>query len=108
MTVVGVTLDPKISLGQAIQIILLIFGIALAWGNADSRITANERGLERVDASRLEDKASSLERDAKQDATMTVLTKDYNTMALVLEGIRVDVGYLRRNVEDTKRAAASP
>jgi hypothetical protein len=28
-------------------------------------------------------------------------------MALTLEGIRVDVGYLRRNVEEAKRTAVA-
>lgn len=108
MTVGGVSLDPKVSLGHLIQIVTLIVVVTLAWGNADGRISANALETERSNAAITEVKAASLERDNKQDINISVLTRDYNAMALVLEGIRIDVGYLRRNVEDTKRAAVSP
>lgn len=108
MTIGGVSLDPKVSLGNLIQIVTLIVVVTLAWGNADSRISANEREVERNNALRIEDKAASLERDSKQDTNISVLTRDYNAMALVLEGIRIDVGYLRRNAEEAKRMSASP
>ncbi len=98
MTVGGIELDKKISFGQIVQIILLLLGGAVAWTNLDNRVTSNEKAV-------LENKASSLERDARQDESISELTKDRNAMAIILEGIRVDVGYLRRNVEETKRTA---
>jgi|SRR5215217_2626593 len=98
MTVGGIQIDKKISFGQIIQIVLLLVTVVLAWGNLDNRVTSNEKAT-------LEVKASSLERDAKQDASIADLTKGYNAMNIVLEGIRIDVGYLRRNVEDAKRTA---
>lgn len=98
MTVGGVEIDKKISLGHILQIMLLLIGGVTAWVNLDNRVSSNERTT-------LEAKASSLERDSRQDASIAELTKDRNAMAIVLEGIRVDVGYLRRNVEETKRTA---
>lgn len=98
MTVGGVEIDKKISLGHILQIALLLIGGVVAWVNLDNRVSSTE-------TRRLEDKASALERDARQDASISELTKDRNEMAIVLEGIRVDVGYLRRNVEETKRTA---
>lgn len=105
MTVAGVQIEPRVTWGQIVQIGMMLVAIVLAWGNADSRISANEREITIVDKGRVEDKASTLERDARQDAAIADLTKSYNTLNLTLEGIRVDVGYLRRNVEDTKRTA---
>lgn len=106
MTVGGVQIEPKVTWGQIFQVGALLVAIVMAWGNADSRISANEREVAIVDKGRVEDKATSLERDARQDASLSELTRSYNTLNLTLEGIRVDVGYLRRQVEDTKRAAA--
>lgn len=105
MTVGGVQIEPKVTWGQIVQIGLLLITIVLAWGNADSRISANEREITIVDRDRVGDKAATLERDAAQDAAIADLTRSYNTLNLVLEGIRVDVGYLRRNVEDVKSSA---
>lgn len=98
MTIGGIQIEPKVTWGQIFQIGAVLVAIALAWGNADSRISANERAT-------LDVKASSLERDARQDQDIAELIKDRNAMAITLEGIRIDVGYLRRNVEETKRTA---
>ncbi len=98
MTVVGVEIDKKISLGHILTIGTILFSVIVGWVNLDNRVTANEKETLSV-------KAGSLERDARQDASISALTQDYNAMAIVLEGIRVDVGYLRRNVEETKRTA---
>jgi hypothetical protein len=100
MTVGGVEIDRKISLGHLLTIGTIVVGIIMGWANLDNRVTANEKAT-------LEAKASSLERDAKQDANIADLTRSYNQMALTLEGIRVDVGYLRRNVEEAKRTAVA-
>jgi len=102
MTVGGVTIDPKISVGQVLQICLLIFGIALAWGDANSRIGLNAAEIDRVDKSRLEDKAESLSRDAKQDALMAELTKIANTLDKTINEVRIDANYTRRHIEELK------
>lgn len=98
MTAGGVEIEWKVSLGQLITIASVIAGIAISWSNLDGRVTANEKAT-------LDVKAAALERDVRQDQDIAELIKDRNAMAIVLEGIRVDVGYLRRNVEETKRTA---
>lgn len=102
MTVGGVTIDPKISVGQVLQICLLIFGIALAWGDANSRIGLNAAEIDRVDKNRLEDKAESLSRDAKQDQLMAELTKIANTLDKTINEVRIDASYTRRHIEELK------
>ncbi len=98
MTVGGIEVDAKISLGHILTVGTVIVGIIMSWSNLDNRVSANEKETLSV-------KAAALERDAKQDAAISELDKSYNAMNLTLEGIRVDVGYLRRNVEETKRTA---
>lgn len=98
MTIGPVEIDPKVSIGHILTILTVFVGIIFGWANLDNRVTANEKET-------LTAKAASLERDARQDASIADLTKSYNAMALIMEGVRVDVGYLRRNVEETKRIA---
>lgn len=100
MTVGGVEIDPKISLGHLLTILSVAVGVIWGYANLNSRVEANEKET-------LEVKAASLERDVKQDASIADLTKSYNQMALVLEGIRIDVGYLRRSTEEAKRLSGN-
>jgi hypothetical protein len=76
---------PEISLGHLITVGTVIVSIALAWGNLDGRVTATEKTA------------------TQHDAAIRELSSQQDTMRDTLTEIRVDVGYLRRWVEEIKR-----
>lgn len=68
-----------------IGIAIMLASAGVAWGNINSRVDARET------------------MDAQQNLLLKELTDDRNAMRETLAEIRVDVGYLRRWVEEIKR-----
>lgn len=76
---------PEISLGHLITVGTIVVSIALAWGNLDGRVTATEKT------------------SIQHEAAIRELSNQQDIMRDTLTEIRVDVGYLRRWVEEIKR-----
>lgn len=75
----------EISLGHLITVGTIIVSIAIAWGNLDGRVKATESST------------------AAQAVQIKELTDESEADRLTLNGIRIDVGYLRDWVEEVKR-----
>lgn len=81
----GISFDSKVSLGHLITVGTVLVGMAAAWANLDGRVKATETAL------------------ATHSVAIKELSDEGDTMRETLAEIRVDVGYLRRWVEELRR-----
>lgn len=81
----GISFDSKISLGHLITVGTVLVSMGIGWANLDGRVKATETAMA-SQASQIKEIA------AEADITRTTLAE-----------IRVDVGYLRRWVEELRR-----
>lgn len=81
----GITFDSKISLGHLITVGTVLVGVGIGWANLDGRVTATER------------------KAVEQSIQIKELADEADLTRTTLAEIRVDVGYLRRWVEELRR-----
>jgi uncharacterized coiled-coil protein SlyX len=81
----GISFDSKVSLGHLITIGTVLISVGIGWANLDNRVTANEKKV------------------SEQTILIKELSDEADLTRTTLAEIRVDVGYLRRWVEELRR-----
>jgi len=81
----GISFDPKISLGHLITTGTVLVGVGIGWANLDNRVKATEVVT------------------VSHTIAIKELSDESEVDRLTLNGIRIDVGYLRDWVEDIKQ-----